>query len=106
MIVTIKFPGYNFRRYSKPWIALVTKWPVGHNPDMQFGTFIGTDSEGGFVELEANAGDIIRYGQKDLRGNNTTKTYAVVNDDGTLRPLSTADAAMYWRKNHNEHATA
>jgi hypothetical protein len=63
----VLFGGYNARRYSRPWIARVTAWPVGKQAELEFGSFIG-DDDGGVVEISARPGDILRWGQRDNRG--------------------------------------
>ena len=58
--------AYNFRRYSRPWIAKITAWPVGRKPDLAWGGYAGND-RGGELEIMALPGSILRSGQKDLR---------------------------------------
>lgn len=66
MRVVFEFGTYNARRYGKPWCAKVVNWPVGSVPDIQWGAYLG-DSSGGECEIEAEPGDIVRWGQKDHR---------------------------------------
>lgn len=73
----VEFYGYNARRYSKPWIAVVTEWPVGGRPELEFGSFVGDDTDGGFAEITAKEGQIIRWGQRDNRGNGTKNKWGV-----------------------------
>lgn len=54
---------YNPRRYSKPWIAKITAWPVGDYPQLQFGVNVGSE----IAEISANIGDVLKLGQKDYR---------------------------------------
>ena len=91
MRVSQHFGGYNARRYSRPWIGKISAWPVGGKPTIAWGAYLGTDN-GGEVEIEAQAGDIVRTGQKDGRGNNTTADWCVVEADGTLRKVTSAQA--------------
>ena len=92
MKVSIEFPDpYNDRRYSKPWIARITEWPTGQNPSLEFGTFVGTYM-GGMCEIEANEGDILRFGQKDYRGSRTVSKWGLVLPDGEVRTISPAQA--------------
>ena len=60
MRVAQHFDGYNFRRYDRPWIAIITAWPIGSKPTLKFGGFVGNDTDGGEAESDATAGDIIR----------------------------------------------
>mgnify|MGYP003452049273 FL=1 len=93
--VTVDFPSYNEKRYGSPWIARVTLWPVGSRPDLVFGNYLGDHRNGGAGEAEilAKPGDIVRWGQKDNRGNkNTEAWWGVVNDDATITRLTEAEA--------------
>lgn len=96
MRVRVSFPAYNWRRYSKPWIAKVVSWPVGSKPDIEWGTFLGS-AEGGEVEIAARPGDIIRYGQKDDRGNGSTSNWAIVQEDGSLQMVSEPEARQAYK---------
>ena len=29
MRIAVKFEAFNSRKYSKPWIGIVTAWPIG-----------------------------------------------------------------------------
>lgn len=92
MRVAVEFDGYNDRRYSRPWIARVTSWPVGGKPELTFGGYAG-DERGGEAEIMAKPGDIVRYGQKDLRkSNGSMSKWAVVADNGNLTIISQAEA--------------
>lgn len=81
--VTVEFSSYNEKRYSRPWIAKITSWPVGGKPTVEWGNFVGSDS-GGEGEIMARPGDIVRWGQKDNRGNGTRAYWGVVQSDGTI----------------------
>jgi hypothetical protein len=77
MRVTIKYGSYNQRRYSRPWIALVTAWPIGSRPELKWGGYVGGD-DGGECEIEASEGDVLKSGQKDGRGNGGSNDFYVV----------------------------
>lgn len=96
--VVINYGSYNDRRYSKPWMAKVVAWPVGKNAELKFsGLFVGTASEGGYVEMMAMPGELIRYGQKDNRNTRHTEAnWAVVRPDGSIKDLTTTEAREYW----------
>ena len=96
MRISIKYAGYNARRYSKPWIGKIRKWGVGEKPEIQWGSYLG-DDDGGEVEIEANPGDIIRSGQKDKRGNNTSADWYVVDNSGTPKPIDATEARKLWK---------
>jgi hypothetical protein len=95
--ISVEYGEYNFRRYSRPWIARVTAWPVGGVPTMQWGSYVG-DENGGEVEIMAAPGDIIRDGRRDGRGgNNTISDWSVVMADYTLRKISQVEARKLFR---------
>lgn len=97
MTIRIPFADYNHRRFSRPWIAKVTAWPVGGRATLQWGTFLG-DHHGGEVEIEAEPGEVIRYGQKDHRaGNRTSAEWAIVGSDGAVNNCTEAHAAKVFR---------
>lgn len=89
--VSVQFSAYNARRYSRPWIARVSAWPVGGKATLEWGAYCGDDS-GGEVEIMAKPGDIIRYGQKDTRGNNGSADWAIAQSDGSIQPVTEPEA--------------
>jgi hypothetical protein len=95
MEITITYSSYNRRRYSKPWIGKVVDWPAGGYAKLEFGAYYGTDN-GGDVAITAQSGDIIRHGQKDYRGNNTSKNYYLVLSNGSLSRMDAATARKQW----------
>lgn len=95
--VTVSFGAYNPRRYSRPWVARVSSWPVGGQPALDFGVFIGDAKNGGVAELAARTGDIVRWGQKDQRGSNTPR-YGIVQKDGSIAECSGEEAREAYGK--------
>jgi len=95
MRITISWDSFNGRRYSRPWIAKVTAWPVGSRPAITWGNYLGNDN-GGELEIEAQAGDVLRYGQKDGRGNCTINLYAIVLEDGSRLKVSEPNASRFY----------
>lgn len=94
--VAVEWSGYNARRYSRPWIAAITAWPVGGKPELGWGGYAGDDS-GGELEIMAAPGDIIRYGQRDGRGNGGSNEWAIVQQDGTISGCTQAEARAHWQ---------
>lgn len=94
--VSLAVGGYNARRYNRPWIGLVTSWPVGGRPEIDWGRYCGDDS-GGELEIMARPGDIIRTGQKDNRGNGGSNTWHVVEPDGSLREIDQPEARKLYK---------
>jgi len=93
MRITIERGSYNQRRYSKPWIARVTSWEK--KPELAWGEYHGDDN-GGTLEITAEPGDIIRWGQKDYRGNGGRNEWVIVTDDGEPHTVSQASARERW----------
>lgn len=76
-----EFDDYNERRYSKPWMAKLSL----KGEELQFnfcGLWTG-DKKGSAGKLMAvvNDNDVIAYGQKDTRGNNSYMKYATFNNN-------------------------
>lgn len=103
MRVSQSFGSYNQRRYGRPWICKITSWPVGGKPEVQWGAYCGTD-DGGEVEIEAAAGDIVRTGQKDNRGNGTSADWYIVDADGSLQDTDAAGARKAWEAKQADKA--
>jgi hypothetical protein len=95
MRIKIVWSSYNGRRYGRPWIAKVTAWPVGVKPELAWGGYTGSES-GGLLEIDAAPGDVVRWGQKDYRGNNDGNRWGLVADDGTIKDLEAKDAREAW----------
>ena len=84
MIVKIKdFEAYNHRRYSRPWVALVTD----AKPDFsaEVGRYTAKSGEAGeLVIIDPQVGQLFMYGQKDYRGRNTAVAYCVYTEKGLV----------------------
>ena len=94
-----EYEAYNERRYGRPWAGLITAWSNGR-PEIDFcGDYLGDDS-GGRLEIVAKPGDIVRYGQKDNRGNSTSNNWAIVSNGYALTTTDPAAAKDHWRNLH------
>lgn len=84
---------YNERRYGKPWIAKVD-FKTNPKGDFTFGDWIGQGGDEGVLILEnVSTGDTIATGQKDYRKpRNSRAEYAIIQEDGTLKYVSKAEA--------------
>lgn len=99
MQINIQFNSYNPRRYSKPWIAKVTNWEIGKKADLEWGRWLGTPGSGGLTEIEANEGDIVRWGQKDNRQGTGTRAYwGVVQKDASIDRSTESQCAKAFRQ--------
>ena len=107
--VTIEWAGYNHRRYSKPWIARIVEWNGSEKPTLEWGQWLGTSDDGGVLEVYANPGDIIRWGQKDYRKiHHSVNEYGILQDSGEIEDTTPANAKKHWieyRKLNNERET-
>jgi hypothetical protein len=96
--VVIEFDGpYNTRRYSKPWIARVVDWKVGLSAELEFGKYLG-NGDGGEREIMACAGDVVRWGIKDYRGNGTRAYWGIVQEDGSVTQCTAAQARKAYQE--------
>ena len=96
MRVINKFSSYNQRRYGNPWICKITDWETGKQPSVVWGAFYGSGNSGGEVEIDAESGDVVRTGQRDHRGNNTSADWFIVDETGKLISVSAAEARRHW----------
>lgn len=90
------FDSYNQRRYGRPWIGRVTAWPVGGRPEIEFGRYAGDDN-GGEAEIMAYPGDIIRWGQKDMRSNKTDNDWGILQTNGTIVDCTQTEARAAYK---------
>ncbi len=97
MYVSVEFGSYNPRRCSKPWVFKVIDWKTGEQPEVEWGSYLGND-DGGVVEIDAQPGDVVRYGQKDNRNpKHTVRRWAIVGDAGELKDSDAVEAKRHWR---------
>jgi hypothetical protein len=87
--IEVKTSGYNQRRFSKPWIAIVD-FSVDVRGEFKWGAWIGDHTSGseGLLVIDAEEGAIIARGQKDFRKpRNSAPDYYQVRD-GQLAPVA------------------
>lgn len=95
--ITVKhFDIFNQRRYSDPWVAIVDDHC---RPDFsrRVGLYTGghrTGEAGDLMLLDPEDGAVYAWGQKDYRGGNTERGWALYRD-GKLEPLTYAEAVVY-----------
>ena len=97
MRIVLREGGYNQRRYGRPWIGIVTAWPVGGRPEIRWGGYAGDDA-GGELEITGDAGQIVRWGQKDGRGNGGRNEWGIAQADGTVQSCTQPEARAQWDK--------
>lgn len=95
--VALEFDGCNPRRYSRPWIAVVTDWPVGGRATLEWGEFLGRNGDAGEVEILARPGDVVRWGQKDRRRPDKSESHwGIVEADASVREVDEPEARRHW----------
>lgn len=72
-VVVKHFESYNPRRYSTPWVCLMTETGA-YNFSEKIGMYTGDKGdEGDLVIFKPLKDQVYGYGQKDYRGNHTEK---------------------------------
>lgn len=103
MIVTKTFAPYVQTQLGRPWFALVTGWPDSSHPALTFGK--ATKADPLLVELEAQAGDVVKWGQKDLLAGATVNCgWGIVRPNGTISEVDKTEAQAARRRLHPEDA--
>ena len=70
---------YNARRYSTPWVCLMTETGK-FDFSKEIGTYTGgKGEEGDLIVFKPVVGQVYGYGQKDYRGGNTEKNFVKWN---------------------------
>jgi len=95
--VSEAFGGYNSRRYSKPWGAVIYRSPDGGFGYSFDGHWWGSASEGGVVEIpNVCPGTVVAFGQRDNRKySGTENNWYVVQNDGSLKYVTRSQARQY-----------
>lgn len=84
--------SYNEKRLGKPWCALVT-FPSGPKAQYEFGESSGAWGKAGVMRLQCRPGDVIAWGQRDLRRPDRSEhTLEVMQEDGSMREVTIAEA--------------
>ena len=93
MEISMHFGSYNWRRYSRPWGAVISLHDDGWHYDFT-GAWLGDASEGGDVVIHnVDADTIVAFGQKDNRNpRRTENNWYAVQPDGTLTPVGKREA--------------
>ena len=73
-VVVEHFYSYNPRRYSTPWVCVMTDGKYGFSKRVGEYTADKGD-EGDLIIYQPEAGQVYGWGQKDYRGNNTEKNF-------------------------------
>lgn len=90
MIVLKHYESFNQRRYGNPWVAKVDAKTAKPDFNVKVGGYTGgynRGEEGDLYISDPQDGAVYMYGQKDYRGNNTEREYALFKD-GTFIPVA------------------
>lgn len=81
-VVIDSYGGYNWRRYSRPWVCCMTDRGK-YDFSVPVGTYTGAQrgEAGDLIVFEPSEGIVYGYGQKDYRGNNTQINHAIWNGE-------------------------
>lgn len=92
LAVTFSVGDYNQRRFSRPWIALISGWDVGGYPALKFGSASSCQAE-----VAAAPGALVKYGQKDNRGHAGTNEFGIVSKTGEIQRITEGEAKKAFR---------
>ena len=94
MVVVGRYESFNQRRYSNPWVAIVSKETGKIDFSAKVGGYTGGYGKGEAGELYINnpvVGAVYAYGQKDYRGNNGGYQYVKYIGDGHFEDVEKSD---------------
>jgi len=93
----LKTDAYNINRYS-PWWCAVISFPGGQkNPKYTSGSSSGRFGKAGILEAPCNPGDIISWGQKDMRKGKGEHHIEVMELDGSMREIDMREARSIYK---------
>lgn len=85
-------PDYNEKRHSAYWCAKVS-FPSGPKPVYSWGESTGTWGRAGLLRVECKPGDIIAWGQKDLRRpEKSANNLLLMLENGRMQSLEPREA--------------
>lgn len=99
---TIEFEEQNSRRFTKPWIAQVKNWK--DKPELEFGNWLGKSTSSlhsdSACEIYARPETVLRWGQRDNRGNHGIDCWGIAKRDGTIQRVTKQKAREHWIELH------
>ena len=93
---------YDVTNLKRPWVAKV-EFPENARAEYQFGKWISGDGkpvpgDSGMLTIDAEKGDVIVTGQKNLSTEESNQVFHIVrNDEGQLDPCPKMDALKHYR---------
>jgi len=90
--------SYNERRYGRPWIAAVSLSGGKLAYDFEAGTVTASFGSSGMLSITCRPGDVIAWGQKDLRRPDKSEHHILqMRDDGGMNEIDRTGAVKYLR---------
>lgn len=102
--IEFDYRGYNARRYSRPWGALVEVNGTKLNYDFDAGSYLGDDA-GGSVIIVCETGDVVATGQRDYRGNGSRNDLYIVETGGKLKEVDRKEAFDHLQNSKKENVS-
>lgn len=101
---TKETPSYNDRRHGPYWCASVS-FADGPKPIYTWGESTGKWGQAGVLRVPCKPGDIVAWGQKDLRRPDKSNHYLLAMDDnGSMVEMSKTQAWKHWQDQHTVKA--
>lgn len=91
----IETDSYNSRRYGAPWCAQVTGLS-GSDLVYSWGDSTAKHGSEGLLRVRCKPGEIVAWGQKDLRGKNSEHHILRMREDGSMEPISKTTAYRHF----------
>lgn len=94
MVTISKYGSFNQRRYSNPWVAIVSRETGRIDFSAKVGGYTGGYGKGEAGELyirDPIVGAVYAYGQKDCRGNNGGYQYVKYIGNGHFKEVEKSD---------------
>lgn len=93
MNLTLDYEQNTGKQWGTTWIAKVTDWPHAKIPHLEFGRY-----QAGTLEIVAQPGDVIRFGQKNTRHAwRSVSLWGIVTEDGGVQPVEEKAARAAWK---------
>lgn len=90
--------SYNDRRYSAPWCAKIT-FPEGAKPSYAFGESTASRGSSGLLRIACKPGEIIAWGQKDLRRPDKSDHYLLLmRPNGSMQDIDKTEAYRVYKQ--------
>lgn len=95
LVEIVEFPGYNPKRFGRPWLAKLKGNPGTTKLTYEFqeSAFAGDHVNGGKLIGNLKDGDYISYGQKDFHGDSSVQ-WSGVYLNGEFKQVSKSEIVL------------